>query len=246
MSNDDESAHPLHRRHRNHQRSVRAAVPRTRPRRDRPQSRLGAPSRCPTGVRELVADVRDADSVARRVGDAEFDVVAEFLAFTPGARRSRHRRCSRGGPGSTSSSAPPRPTRSRRSGCRSPSRRRCATRSGSTRATRSPARTCWSAAYRERGFPVTIVRPSHTYDERLIPTHRAAGPTSPGCARASPVVVHGDGTSLWTITHSDDFAVAFVGPARQPRGDRRGLHHHRHARADLEPDLRMARRMPRA
>ena len=71
------------------------------------------------------------------------------------------------------------------------------------------------AAYREAGFPATIVRPSHTYDKTLIPT--TGGWTDVARMRAGkPVVVHGDGTSLWTLTHSDDFAVAFVGLLGHP------------------------------
>jgi len=64
-------------------------------------------------------------------------------------------------------------------------------------------------AYRERGFPVTIVRPSHTYDKTLVPF--GGGWTVLGRMLAGkPVIVHGDGTSLWTLTHHDDFARAFV------------------------------------
>jgi nucleoside-diphosphate-sugar epimerase len=65
------------------------------------------------------------------------------------------------------------------------------------------------SAYREDGFPVTIVRPSHTYDRTGLPfngrwtvVHRMR--------LGKPVVVHGDGTSLWVLTHHDDFARAFV------------------------------------
>ena len=65
-------------------------------------------------------------------------------------------------------------------------------------------------AGREEGFPFTIVRPSHTYDRTLLPFH--AGYTTVARMRArKPVVVHGDGTSLWTMTHHRDFAVGLVG-----------------------------------
>ena len=74
-------------------------------------------------------------------------------------------------------------------------------------------------AYREEGFPITIVRPSHTYDKRIpiavgnwasyqVPKRMLAG---------QPVIVHGDGTSLWTLTHSEDFAKAFVGLLGHPQ-----------------------------
>ncbi len=65
-------------------------------------------------------------------------------------------------------------------------------------------------AYRENDFPMTIIRPSHTYDETLVPF--SGGWTVLGRMRAGkPVVVCGDGSSLWTITHARDFAVGFVG-----------------------------------
>jgi nucleoside-diphosphate-sugar epimerase len=64
-------------------------------------------------------------------------------------------------------------------------------------------------AHRSRGFPVTIVRPTHVYDDTVIPV--LAGWTAIDRMRQGrPVVVHGDGTSLWNLTHSADFARAFV------------------------------------
>jgi nucleoside-diphosphate-sugar epimerase len=68
-------------------------------------------------------------------------------------------------------------------------------------------------AYREKGFPATIVRPSHTY-ETVIPV--AIGSWEDftiieRMRRGGKVIIHGDGTSLWTITHSQDFAKGFVG-----------------------------------
>jgi nucleoside-diphosphate-sugar epimerase len=72
------------------------------------------------------------------------------------------------------------------------------------------------AAYREDGFPATIVRPSHTYDRTLVPFD--GGWTVPGRMLAGkPVIVHGDGTSLWTLTHHEDFARAFVPLLGHPR-----------------------------
>ena len=69
--------------------------------------------------------------------------------------------------------------------------------------------------YRENGFPVTIIRPSHTYDERSVPlgVHGKFGSWQivKRMIEGKPVIVHGDGTSLWTMTHNSDFAKAFVG-----------------------------------
>jgi nucleoside-diphosphate-sugar epimerase len=65
-------------------------------------------------------------------------------------------------------------------------------------------------AYREEKFPMTVVRPSHTYDKTLNPI--GGGYTLIDRMRkGQPVIVHGDGTSLWTMTHHKDFAKGFVG-----------------------------------
>jgi len=65
-------------------------------------------------------------------------------------------------------------------------------------------------AYREIKFPITIVRPSHTYDKTLFPF--TGGYTVVDRMRkGKPVIVIGDGTSIWTLTHHKDFAIAFIG-----------------------------------
>jgi nucleoside-diphosphate-sugar epimerase len=64
-------------------------------------------------------------------------------------------------------------------------------------------------AYREEKFPITIVRPSHTYDERSLPIN-GRWTVIDRMRRGKPVVVHGDGTSIWTLTHHRDFAKGFV------------------------------------
>jgi nucleoside-diphosphate-sugar epimerase len=72
------------------------------------------------------------------------------------------------------------------------------------------------AAYRDKGFPATIVRPSHTYDKTELPLH--GGWTAVARMRqGKPVIVHGDGTSLWTLTHHADFAQGFVPLLGHPR-----------------------------
>lgn len=68
-------------------------------------------------------------------------------------------------------------------------------------------------AYRNEGFPITIVRPSHTYDKTIPLT--IGGWTEytaiDRMKKGKPVIIQGDGTSLWTVTHSDDFAKGFNG-----------------------------------
>lgn len=69
--------------------------------------------------------------------------------------------------------------------------------------------------YRENGFPVTIIRPSHTYDERSVPVglhgDNGSWQVIKRMLDGKPVIVHGDGSSLWTLTYNTDFAKAFVG-----------------------------------
>jgi nucleoside-diphosphate-sugar epimerase len=65
-------------------------------------------------------------------------------------------------------------------------------------------------AYREEKFPITIVRPSHTYDKTLLPFY-GRYTVIDRMRRGKEVIVHGDGTSLWVLTHHEDFAKGFVG-----------------------------------
>ena len=165
-------------------------------------------------MRTVRADVRDAAAVRDALGGEEFDVVADFLSFTPDHVQASldafEGRC-----GQyvfiSSASAYQKPPRSlpvtESTPLRNPfwqySRDKIA------------CEDLLVAAYRERGIPMTIVRPSHTYDERLLPT--MGGWTDIARMRAGrPVIVHGDGTSLWTLTHADDFAVAFAGLLGRP------------------------------
>jgi nucleoside-diphosphate-sugar epimerase len=74
-------------------------------------------------------------------------------------------------------------------------------------------------AYRDEGFPVTIVRPSLTYDT-VIPV-AIGGWTEytviDRIQRGQKIIVHGDGSSLWTVTHAEDFAKGFVGLLGHPQ-----------------------------
>ena len=70
-------------------------------------------------------------------------------------------------------------------------------------------------AYREQDFPVTIVRPSHTYGERALPLaihgQMGAWQVIDRILKEKPILLPGDGSTLWTVTTSRDFAVGFVG-----------------------------------
>lgn len=65
-------------------------------------------------------------------------------------------------------------------------------------------------AWKKEKFPVTIVRPSHTYDNTLIPCDWGYTILD-RMIRGKKIIIHGDGTSLWVLTHNSDFAVGFVG-----------------------------------
>ncbi|HNR47271.1 MAG TPA: SDR family oxidoreductase [Anaerolineaceae bacterium] len=79
------------------------------------------------------------------------------------------------------------------------------------------------AAYRAEKFPITIVRPSHTYDCTLLPCH-GGWTVVDRMRRGLPVIVHGDGTSLWTLTHHADFARGFVPLLGNPRAIGESFH----------------------
>ncbi len=76
-------------------------------------------------------------------------------------------------------------------------------------------------AYREDGFPVTVVRPSLTYGDTQVPlavnSWQRPFTAIARMRQGKPLIVPGDGTSLWTITHNSDFAKGFVGLLGRPQ-----------------------------
>lgn len=70
-------------------------------------------------------------------------------------------------------------------------------------------------AFREQGLPITVVRPSHTYDKTLLPMD-GGWTVVDRMLKGQEVIVHGDGSSLWTLTHHQDFAVGLLGLLGQP------------------------------
>jgi nucleoside-diphosphate-sugar epimerase len=169
----------------------------------------------PAGVKELRADVRNARSVRDAVGDLEFDSVVDWVAFTPGHVRADIDIFSgRTGQYVFISSA---------SAYQTPPARLPVTESTPLRnpfwqysRDKIECEDLLVHAYRDDGFPATIVRPSHTYDQTLVPF--AGRWTVLGRMLAGqPVIVPGDGTSLWTMTHNTDFARGFVPLLGHPR-----------------------------
>jgi len=162
----------------------------------------------PSGVTKLRADIREPWSVRQEIKDLQFDAVVDWVAFTPdhvradielfGGRTGQYVFISSA---SAYQTPPARVPVTESTPLSNPflkySRDKIA------------CEDVLVAAYREQGFPATIVRPSHTYDQTSVPFD--GGWTVLGRMLAGkPVIVPGDGTSLWTLTHHEDFARAFV------------------------------------
>lgn len=169
----------------------------------------------PQGAEVLQGDVRDAAAVQKALGKRQFDAVADFLAFTPehaGASVEQFRGRTEQYVFISSASAYQKPP------AQLPILESTPLRNPFWQYSRDKiaCEDLLMRAYREDGFPVTVVRPSHTYDRTAIPL--TGGWTDIHRMRQElPVVVHGDGTSLWTLTHSRDFAYAFVGLLGRPQ-----------------------------
>jgi nucleoside-diphosphate-sugar epimerase len=169
----------------------------------------------PDGASLLRADIRDPASVKEALADREFDSVVDWVAFTPEHVQTdvelfRDRTAQYVFISSASAyQTPP---------ARLPIVESTPLRNPYWRYSRDKiaCEDLLTAAYRESGFPATIVRPSHTYDRTLVPFD--GGWTAMARMRAGrPVVVHGDGTSLWTLTHHEDFARGLVPLLGHPR-----------------------------
>ena len=173
----------------------------------------------PEGAVSIIADINDEALVKEKLGDMKFDTVCEFIGFVP-EQVERDYRLFAGRTNQyiyiSSASAYHKPARS------------YIVNEGT-----ALANPYWQYSrdkivcedllmkhYREDGFPVTIVRPSHTYDENSIPlgVHGKNGfwQVVKRIKEEKPVIIQGDGTSLWTLTFNTDFAVGFVGLMGNP------------------------------
>ncbi len=168
----------------------------------------------PDSVKVIEADINNEADVREKLKDLTFDVVAQFIAFTPDALERDIRLFT----GKTkqyifisSASAYQKPLSSPVITESTPlynpfweySRNKIA------------CEDFLMKQYRNHDFPITIVRPSHTYGDFSIPLaiHGRNGNYSVinRIKQGKKVIIHGDGTSLWTLTHNTDFAKAFVG-----------------------------------
>lgn len=181
----------------------------------------------PEGMELIQADCSDPDAMKAALEGREFDVVADFIAFTP-LHIQRDLELFRGRCGQyifiSSASAYQKPASHYKITESTPlcnpywqySRDKIA------------CEEMLMEAYRGFGFPVTIVRPSHTYCERSIPVALHGKNGSWQVIRrmqeGKPVIVHGDGLSLWTFTFHTDFAKAFCGLMGNPHALGEAVH----------------------
>jgi nucleoside-diphosphate-sugar epimerase len=167
------------------------------------------------GAELLRADIRDRASVREALGDREFDVVVNFVAYIPehvlsdvdtfGGRVGQYVFIS-------SASAYQKPVARLPIVESTPLRNPVWPYSQAKIACED----LLVSAYRRDGFPVTIVRPSHTYDQTQVPCE-GGWTVIERMRRGHEIVVHGDGTSLWTLTHHTDFAKGFVALLGHPQ-----------------------------
>lgn len=167
----------------------------------------------PAGIHQIICDINDEKAVTDAIGDMKFDVVGEFIGFTVSQVERDYRLFkdkTRQYIYISSASAYNKPAASyvitEGTALANPywkySRDKIA------------CENYLMERYREDGFPVTIVRPSHTYDERSIPlgVHGSKGSWQvvKRMMEGRPVIIHGDGESLWHLTFNEDFAIGYT------------------------------------
>jgi len=166
------------------------------------------------GCSQLVADINDEPAVLAAIGDLKWDVVVDFLTFTPEQLQSRLRvfggRCGQYVYISSASAYQKPPSHyliTESTPLANPywdySRNKIA------------CEDLLVKANREQGLAMTIVRPSFTYGDTVFPLAMNSWARSytvvDRLRRGLPVIIPGDGLTLWTVTHNTDFAVGLVG-----------------------------------
>lgn len=181
----------------------------------------------PEGVERIVCDSNDEDRMTALLEGRSFDVVANFVAFHP-EQVERDIRLFHGRAGQylfiSSASVYQKPLANPIVTESTPlynpywqyARDKIA------------CETLLMSAYRANAFPVTIVRPSHTYGDRSVPVsihgEQGSWQVLARMLAGKPVIVHGDGLSLWTFTHNTDFAKGFLGLMGNPHAIGEAVH----------------------
>ena len=177
-------------------------------------------SEVPEGVTQLIVDINNESKVLELLGKKTFDAVCEFIGFLP-SQVERDVRLFKGR------------TRqyvyiSSASAYNKPAANHVIT-EGTTLANpyweysrnKIACEELLLKEYRENGFPVTIVRPSHTYCERGVPVSvhgpKGSWQVLKRMIQGKQVILNGDGSSLWTVTWNEDFARGFIGLLGNPK-----------------------------
>jgi nucleoside-diphosphate-sugar epimerase len=185
----------------------------------------------PDGVKQFSGDIHEEDKIAALLADKTFDVAANFVSYTrPDVERDI--RLFKGKVGQyifiSSASAYQKPPANYLVTESTPlcnpfweySRNKIACEERLV------------AEHRENGFPVVIVRPSLTYGDTLIPLTinrwQKSWSAVDRMLKGKPIIIHGDGSNLWTNTHNTDFAKAFISLL----GDVRAIGHAIHITSD--------------
>jgi len=181
----------------------------------------------PENIRTIKGDINNEEEMRALLKDEFFDVVCEFIAFTP-EQVSRDIRLFEGRTKQyifiSSASAYQKPLSNYLITESTP----LANPYWQYSRDKAACEQVLMDAYRSAGFPFTTVRPSHTYADGSIPLaiHGAKGPWSElmRMKEGRPVIVPGDGQTLWTVTHSMDFAKAFIGLLGNPHAIGEAVH----------------------
>ena len=173
----------------------------------------------PEGVHRIIADMNDEEAVKEKLENLYFDSVCEFIGFVPEQMERDYRLFkdhTKQFIFTSSASAYHKPARN------------YLVNEGTTLANpyweysrnKIACEEYLMTKYRQEGFPVTIVRPSHNYDERSIPVgvhgNYGSWQVVKRILEGKPVIIPGDGTSLWTVTYNQDFAVGYTGLMGNP------------------------------
>ncbi|NDP21925.1 MAG: NAD-dependent epimerase/dehydratase family protein [Paludibacter sp.] len=174
---------------------------------------LSAGIRNITGMKTILSDIRNVEQTKKAIYEHFFDVVVDFIAFEPEhilndielftAKTTQFIFISTASAYQTPEILPVTEDMPLENPFWEYSRKKIA------------CEMVLKEAYQKTGFPYTIVRPSHTYDKTKIPLIGGFTALS-RMSMGLPVVVPGDGTSIWTLTYNKDFAVGLVGLLGNP------------------------------